>query len=267
MRVGYFQFRPRFGEPAANRQRMAEALTTAQADLLVLPELSNSGYNFNAMSEVAAWAESARTGATLALWRDMARKRRMTVVGGFAERDGDRLYNSAAAALPDGRAVIYRKIHLFYKEPEFFSPGDAPAPVVEAPGARIGVMICFDWAFPEVTRSLALRGAEVICHPANIVTPFPPRAMVVRSVENRVFTITANRTGEECGAAGRLRFPGKSQITAPDGAVLAASDEDIEEVRTADIDVVQARDKRLAGLTDLFQTRRPELYGDIAEQR
>jgi predicted amidohydrolase len=246
---------------------MAEALAAAQADLLVLPELSNSGYNFNAVSEVAAWAESAGTGETVALWRDMARKGRMTVVGGFAEREGARFYNSAAAALPDGRVVVYRKIHLFHKEPEFFSRGDAPAPVVEAPGARIGVMICFDWAFPELTRSLALRGAEVICHPANIVTPFPPQAMVVRGVENRVFTITANRTGEECGAAGRLRFRGKSQITSPDGTVLAASDEDTEELRAVDIDVIQARDKRLAGLTDLFQTRRPELYGGAVERR
>lgn len=263
MRAAYFQFQPRFGEPEANRQRMAEALAAVQADLLVLPELSNTGYNFSAVSEVAAWAESAASGETVALWRDMARKRRMTLVGGFAERDGARLYNSAAAALPDGRLVVYRKMHLFYKEPQFFSPGDSPAPVVDAPGARIGVMICFDWAFPEVTRSLALRGAEVICHPGNIVTQFPPRAMVVRSVENRVFTITANRTGEEPGAAGHLCFRGRSQITAPDGAVLAASEEDVEEVRAADIDPAQARDKRLAGLTDLFQSRRPELYGDF----
>jgi predicted amidohydrolase len=266
MRAGYLQFQPRFGEPEVNRQRMAETLTAVQADLLVLPELSNTGYNFNAISELSAWAESAEMGDTLQLWRDMARKRRMTLVGGFAERDGNQFYNSAAVALPDGSVAVYRKTHLFHKEPEFFSPGDAPPLVVDAAGARVGVMICFDWAFPEVARSLALRGAEVICHPSNIVTPFPQRTMVIRGVENRVFTITANRIGEERGAAGQLRFSGQSQVTTPDGAVLAASDEYTAEVRTVDIDVARARDKRLAGFTDLFKARRPELYGDIVER-
>jgi len=91
----------------------------------------------------------------------------------------------------------YRKIHLFYKEKLYFAPGENPPKVFNVNGVNIGVMICFDWIFPETARTLSLQGAELIAHPANLVLPYCQNAMITRSIENRVFTATANRVGSE----------------------------------------------------------------------
>src|ERR1043166_2962576 len=197
MKVGYYQFAPSLRKPDENRRQMERALQKIDAELVVLPELSNSGYNFSTANDLSMAAESTTDGKTIDLWRQIAAQRRMIIVGGFAERQENHFYNSAALVRPDGPVEVYRKIHLFGKERDFFSPGDKPPAVYTVSGVRIGVMICFDWAFPETARILALNGAQLICHPSNIVTNVAHRGMVVRSIENRAFTITANRTGEE----------------------------------------------------------------------
>ncbi len=266
MRIGYYQFAPLLREAEANRTCMARALESIEADLVVLPELANSGYNFAAMEDLVSTAEDVESGPTIALWSELAAKRKLTVVGGFAERAEGRFYNSAAIVRPTGEIDVYRKIHLFGRESDFFAAGEDPPRTFDIPGARIGVMICFDWAFPETARCLALAGAEIICHPGNILTAFPPMAMRVRGVENRVFTVTANRIGTEEGSAGTICFRGLSQVTAPSGEVLVSSDEESEEVCCAEIDPAAAHDKRLAGYTDLFASRRPELYGRIGRE-
>ncbi len=265
MRVAYIQFHPTLNNPERNRSRLEQFLTAVTADLVVMPELANAGYNFSSMQEVFSTAEDAEKGATIAMWRDIARQKRMAVVGGFAERQGDTCYNSAALIDREGNVHIYRKLHLFGEESRWFSAGDEPPPVMTLAGAQVGVFICFDWAFPEMARILALKNAEIICHPSNVVTRFPPQAMVVRGVENRVFTITANRIGREEGAAGNLYFPGTSQVTTPDGEVPARAGETGEETAVVEIQLSRAHDKRLAGYTDLFASRVPEMYTDLAD--
>lgn len=263
MKVGYFQFAPVLRNPERNRRAMERALGACDADLVVLPELSNSGYNFSTRADLAVSAESGADGPTIRLWHRIAAKRGMVIVGGFAERDGKRFFNSAAFVTPSGKVHVYRKAHLFGKEGDFFEPGSSPPPVFSVAGVRLGVMICFDWAFPEFARILALNRAQIICHPSNIVTTFAHRGMLVRSVENRVFTITANRTGVETGRAGRLRFPGRSQVIGPRGEVLVSSGETAVECRVVKINPHLADDKRLAGVIDMFASRRPGLYGDL----
>lgn len=267
MKAGYFQFAPVLREPDHNRQQMKLALQKADADLIVLPELSNSGYNFSTTADLAVSAETVGRGKTIALWKQIAKRRRMIIVGGFAELEGERFYNSAALVTPGGAVHVYRKAHLFGTERGFFTPGNTPPPVYEIDGVRIGVMICFDWAFPEFARILALSRAQIICHPSNIVTRFAQSGMIVRSVENRVFSITANRTGEEVGAAGRLRFPGHSQVVNPSGEVLVSSNETATECRATEIEPARADDKRLAGYSDMFEARRPTLYGKLTQKR
>jgi len=93
-------------------------------------------------------------------------------------------------------------------------------------------MICFDWIFPEAMRTLALMGAQIVLHPANLVLPYCQDAMVTRCIENRVFEITANRIGVERG----LKFTGASQITAPGGIVLHRATKTKEEALAVDID-------------------------------
>jgi predicted amidohydrolase len=124
-------------------------------------------------------------------------------------------------------------------------------------------MICFDWFFPETTRILALQGADIICHPANLVLPYCQDAIITYCLVNRVFAITANRTGEEARGSKKWRYTGKSQITSPEARVLYQAAEENEEVGVVEIDVTKSRNKRLNKYNDFFDDRRVELYQDL----
>ena len=127
--------------------------------------------------------------------------------------------------------------------------------------AKVGLMICFDWYYPESARTLALKGAEIICHPSNLVLPHCPDAMVTRCLENRVFAITANRIGTEArGGKPPLTFIGNSEVVAPRGKILQRAPRDREEVAVVEIDPAEAADKVLNPYNDLLRDRRIELY-------
>ena len=122
------------------------------------------------------------------------------MVSGLNERDGDRLYNSAVLVGPEGYVGRYRKLHLFMNEKDYFQPGDAGLPVFDIGACKVGMLVCFDWQFPEAWRVLALKGADVICHPANLVLPgLAQRAVPIHALTNRVYVVTGNRTGTEGG--------------------------------------------------------------------
>ena len=122
-------------------------------------------------------------------------------------------------------------------------------------------MICFDWRFPEITRSLALNGAEIIAHPSNLVLPHCPQAMITRCLENRVYAITANRVGNENRVPDEvLHFIGQSQVVDPDGNLLIRASDIEEEVQIVEIDPGKAREKFINSKNDIFKDRRPDLY-------
>ncbi len=261
MRVGYVQFAPEFGERERNLDRVAELLARDRADLWVLPELFSTGYQFASARELEALAEPVPTGRTTARLVALAREANSHIVAGLAEQAGKRIYNAAVLVGPSGFVARYRKVHLFYEEKHLFAPGDLPFPVADIGPAKVGLLVCYDHFFPEAARSLALQGAEVIAHPANLVMPgLAQLTMRVRAIENRVFTVTANRVGVEARTGETLRFTGLSQIVAPNGDVLAQGPQDAEEVRAVEIDPAQARDKHLTRLNDVFADRRPEFY-------
>ncbi len=261
-RIGVFQYAPAFGEVEKNLARVEEAVKTSEhADLVVLPELFATGYQFISHAEVRGLAEPVPDGPTTQFLLRLAKERRCVIVGGLAERDGEAVYNAAVAAGPEGVLALYRKIHLFAEETVWFRPGDRPLPVFEAGGARVGLMICFDWRFPEAARTLVLRGADLLAHPANLVHPHCPEAMVTRSLENRVFSATANRTGAEArGGKEEIRFTGRSQVVSPEGERLLAMDAEEEGLRVVEIDPVLARDKHVTPRNDILDDRRPEFY-------
>ncbi|RLG56022.1 MAG: acyltransferase [Thermoproteota archaeon] len=265
VRVGYVQFYPKFGEKERNVEKTVEMIRSArEPDVIVLPELSNTGYNFTSMDEVLKLAEPLYEGPSVREWLKAAEEQGATVIAGFAElADGGKVYNSAAVCMPDGQTAVYRKVHLFYREKLYFTPGDLGFPVFEVGKLKLGVIICYDWVFPEACRVLALRGAEVICHPANLILPYAQRAMLARSIENRVFTITANRIGVEDRGGLRLEFTGMSQVVSPKMEVLASSPRDAEDVKIAEIDLSLARDKKITELNDIFDDRRPQFYTQI----
>lgn len=263
MRVGYVQFRPEFGEVEANVAALTRLISSVEADLLVLPELATTGYTFSAKEELAAIAEPFENSPSLDALQDVARERSCALVIGFGESRGNDLFNSSALLYPDGKRALYRKIHLFGTENLFFTPGDLPFEVYEFNGVMLGMMICFDWFFPESMRVLSLKGAQIICHPVNFVLPWGPKSMTVRSLENHVFSITANRYGTETVGEYSFSFIGSSQIVSPMGEVLAGAPEEGDHVGVIDIDPALALDKKINNFNDLFESRRPGFYGGI----
>jgi len=262
--VGYAQIDVRYGDVNANRAAIAEACAKADtADLLVLPELAISGYDFPDRAAVFDAAEPFEDGPTRAFLADIAGAFQLTLVCGYAERAAEGCYNSAMLVRPDGSAENYRKVHLFNREMDLFLPGGAPPPVCETPAGRVGLMICFDWFFPETARSLALRGAQIIAHPSNLVLPWCQRAMFARSVENAVFSVTANRIGTETQAGRTLTFTGGSQILGTHGETLSEAPVDAPYAGTAAIDPSEADDKTIAERNDRFRDRRPALYDPL----
>lgn len=261
MKVGYFQNCPKFGNVQQNIDQFSTRLASAECDLLVLPELAFSGYQFVDQKEVLELAEPVPEGSTTQRCIELARQYNLYLVVGLPERAGKQCYNSAIVVGPSGFLGCYRKTHLFFEETLFFTPGDSGFHVWDLGQARIGVMICFDWYYPESARTLALKGADILCHPSNLVLPHCPDAMVTRSLENRVFSITANRIGEECrGGKQPLTFIGKSEVVSPKGNILSRATIDQEELNVVDIDVNEARNKIVTPYNDLLKDRRPHLY-------
>ena len=261
MRVGFYQYEPQFGQVARNLAAVAAALEQAEADLIVLPELFASGYQFVSQDEVMQLAEPVPDGPTTRRLVEIAKRRRMHLVAGLPERAGDRCYNSAVVVGPSGFIGCYRKTHLFFEETLFFTPGDTGFQVWDIGPAKLGVMICFDWYYPEAARTLALKGAEIICHPSNLVLPNCPDSMPVRCLENRVFAVTCNRTGSEVrGGKDQLTFIGNSEVVAPGGAILHRAPRDQEELCIVEIDPADARNKALTPYNDLLRDRRESLY-------
>jgi len=261
MRIGIAQTSPAFGERARNIEDTLGLIGRERADLWVLPEFFASGYQFASASEARELAEAVPDGPTTRALIEHAVGQGFFIVAGLPERDGDRVYNSAVVVGPDGFVACYRKVHLFCHEKEFFAPGDRSFPVIDVGFARVGVMVCFDHLFPESARSLALQGADVIAHPANLVLPdLAQRTMTIRALENGVFTATANRVGTESRTDETLTYTGQSQIVDPGGNVIARLSETDVGVFVAEIDVERARDKRITDFNDVLADRRPDQY-------
>lgn len=266
MRVGYVQFAPEFGEKERNLRRIEELLAEKHADLWVLPELCTTGYQFTRMSEVEELAEPIPHGPTLKRMQRLAKEMGAHFVLGLAEQAAGAFYNSAVLVGPEGVLAHYRKVHLFFREKLWFSPGDRPFQVAKLGSLPLGILICYDHMFPEAARTLALQGALLIAHPANLVIPgLGQLTMRVRALENRVFVVTANRVGKEAREEPALTFTGMSQIVAPTGEILVSSGQREEEAVAVDIDPTKASDKKLTPLNDLFQDRRPEFYRALVE--
>lgn len=261
MRIGFLQFAPVLGDREANLERIRREIQEGpDLEVLVLPELATTGYLFLERPEVARLAEPVPGGPTSDLLGSLARKRHMMIVAGLAEREGSHLYNSAVAYLPDQPPVVYRKVHLFWNEKDLFEPGNLGFPVWAYRGVRFGLMICFDWYFPEAARTLALKGAEVLLHPANLVLPWGQTGMQYRALENRVFAVTANRTGEEQRKGQHLQFTGGSQIVAPNGDLRLRVGRENEGIFFVDLDPAEARNKWITPRNHPLKDRVPDQY-------
>ncbi len=256
MKVGFLQTSPVFGKKDENIDTVLAKINQLDADLVVLPELFSTGYQFTSKEETLALAEIVPDGQTTRVLINLSKKKNLYIVAGISERQNGRCYNSAVLVGPKGFIGCYRKLHLFYHEKQWFEPGNIELNVYDIGLARIGIMICFDWFFPEVTRYLAVKGADIICHPANLVLPYCPQAMITRCIENRVFAITANRIGTEKRSEETLTFIGTSQIVGTKGEVLSRASSDLDETIVLEINPMNARDKQVTPMNHLLHDRR-----------
>ena len=277
VRVAVGQLAIAVGEPEANHAAAAATITEAAqrgAKIVVLPELTPSGYVFNDAAEVRRLSEPADA-ATAAHWSILARAHDIVVVGGFVELGSDgQLYNSAMLVDSSGLRAVYRKAHLWHAEADFFAPGAGEPPVVDTKFGRIAMMICYDVEFPEWVRLPALAGAELLAVPTNWpAEPVPAgeRPMVTVNVQvaafaNRMFVAAACRCADERGVS----WVGGSIIAGPDGyplagpasvgGVIGREGAASSELLTADCDLALARNKATGPRNDAHADRRPDLY-------
>jgi predicted amidohydrolase len=266
MKAGFLQFEPAYLDVIQNLAAVTRFLHGVDADLLVLPELFATGYNFASVDDLATVAEDRAdpNAPTLVALKEWSMATGATIVAGYAEREKGSFFNSAAVVSAGAIVGNYRKVHLFYKEKTLFEPGHEFLVVEQTDRDenryRLGVMICFDWYFPEAARSLALSGADVIGHPSNLVRRDCPRSMPIRALENHVFTITANRVGTEVANGEALTFIGQSRACDPEGNVVAESGREEVGLVLFEIDPCIARDRQITPTNHLFDDRRPEVY-------
>jgi 5-aminopentanamidase len=274
VRVAACQLEIQIADPDANRAAAAAAIGQAVsggAQIVVLPELTPSGYVFTGASEARSLSEPA-DGPTAGQWAELAAAHDIVIIGGFAELGGDgQVYNSSLLADRTGVRAVYRKAHLWDAEADCFIPGDRPPPVVDTDFGRISMMICYDVEFPEWVRRPALAGAELLAVPTNWPSdPFPSGERNIATVNvqaasfaNRMFIAAACRCGTERG----VNWVGGSIITGVDGYPLAGPASTTSEaglagseILLADCDLAQARSKATGPRNDSHADRRPELY-------
>ncbi len=257
--AGILQFKPKFKDVGANLKTIAKLIGRKKFDLMVLPELATTGYNFYDRQDALEVAETKR-GQSFAFFAKLSAKAGGAICWGVAEKSGKKLYNSAVLTTPEGNHHIYRKTHLFFREKTIFDPGNTGFKVYQWNGLRLGVMICFDWIFPEAARTLALKKAQIICHPSNLVMHFCQDAMVTRSIENGVYCITTNRTGTEDNGIVDLTFTGRSQVTDIRGQRLMTFSKTEQGVKTVKLDPILSDTKNVNSYNNVVSDRRREYY-------
>ena len=267
MKISCAQFAPEYRDIPNNLDRIRGFVRKSDADIVIVPELAQTGYFFTSKDEIEPLAQTidgsiARSLSAFALEENKA------FISGFLEEADGKFYNSALAFDSNGKlAGHYRKVHLFYYETQIFTTGDLGFPVfplITRSGiANVGMLICYDWRFPEAARKLALNGAELIAMPSNIVTTtgMLHTTLRTRAFENKVALAFADRIGSEMNNDETLYFRGESVIIDMNGEMLATASAQGEEIITAEVDLEKTRQKRINPFNDIFSDRPNEGYG------
>jgi predicted amidohydrolase len=270
MKIACVQFAPIHKDIEANLHKIDELLrASAPVDLFVLPELSLSGYAFATADEARPFA-TPESHPAIAKLQILAKELSAAIAIGIIEEAGGHLYNAAYLISRSGDIVLrYRKVHLFYYEKIVFAPGDLGFPVAEittstGETAKVGMQICYDWRFPEATRSLALAGAEIVAMPSNIVTTTGMllATLQIRAFENKVIVAFADRIGTEIlrkDDPEQLIFRGESCIINFNGEIFhKATTEEI--TISYEIHPKDTSRKSFNKFNDIIADRRPDQY-------
>ncbi|MEK3915133.1 carbon-nitrogen family hydrolase [Paenibacillus sp. FSL H7-0331] len=248
------------GEPELNYAKLEKLLNQAvegetKPDVIIFPEMWNTGYALDRIQELAD-EEGQRTHALLS---EFSRKHQVNIIGGsIAEKQGNQIYNTIYAYNREGsRVADYSKIHLFrlMDEEKYLEEGSHIGQF-ELDGVSSGMMICYDIRFPELSRKLALGGAQIVFVPAEWPNPRLHHwrtLLMARAIENQMFVVSCNRVG----ISGTTEFFGHSMVVDPWGEALAEGDE-TEQVIRAQIDLALVDEVR--SRIPVFEDRRPALY-------
>lgn len=259
--LSYIQFNPEFGNVDKNLIIVSKLLSKVKPGIVVLPELMNTGYNFKSKREVHDLSEPFKTGKTSLLLSKISSDINSTIVAGFVEKSKNNYYNSAMIVSKGKFIGVYRKTHLFYNEKHFFSKGNTGFRVFNIDNFKLGVMICSDWIWPESARTLAVKGADIIAHPANLILKgLCQQTMPIRCFENSVFAITANRTGTEKRGKDTFHYTGQSQIVAPNMKILSRARSNCNSVHSVSVNLSHSRNKKLHKNNHLIKDRRTKFY-------
>jgi predicted amidohydrolase len=253
---------PLFKNKPENLHTMWNDIQRCDSELIVFPELATTGYFFTSKKELASLSEPAH-GMTFRFLKDVSERRKQHYIVGFIEEYKGRFYNSIML-VSYGRKdpIVYRKTHLFYKETLCFSPGNTGFVVHKIPSldCTVGLMICYDWRFPESARTLGLMGSDLIVCPSNLITNLWGKVMPARAIENKVYFAVANRIGTETANEETIRFTGNSAIYSYEGDELAKAPEAEHAIITTTITPQLTRDKSFNAINDIITDRRPSMY-------
>jgi predicted amidohydrolase len=254
--IGLAQLRCELSNKEMNLLRILQTLEEAscqQADYVLFPELYLTGY---VMSDELLRLAEPEDGESIRQIRRQAKRCGVGTIVGFPEQDGDRLYNCALMIGKDGEIVgKYRKVHLYHKEKDWFSPGES-LPVFDLPEGRVGIMITYDMEFPETARLLSLKDARLLLVLAANMVPYQHYQDIylhARALENHVYMAAANMVGLD----NENIFFGESQVVHPNGlTIYKARNNDGVPVVTINLDESNPESE----LLDYLHNRRTSVY-------
>ena len=260
MKIAVAQIKCSLGDVSANIDQIASLSQKAKekgSDVIVFPEMVDTGYEMSIIREKASsWDE-----APFQSIQKIAAENGIHIICGISEKEGDNIFNSIAAFNPNGELLgKYRKAHLAAYPPldedSCISPGNS-LEIIQIGDMKWGLMICYDLRFPEMSRSLVLKGAEVLVLCS--AWPFPrvthwKTLTCARAIENQVYFIAANRVGTD----GMVTFCGSSCIADPYGVIVASAAEDREALIVGEIskeNLISVRNRM-----PIFLHRRKDIY-------
>ena len=262
MKLACVQFSPKFFNLEDNLEYIVRNYTKIESEIIIFPELSSCGYFYTQKEQIKDYLIDKNSDIFIELYA-ITNKLNKCLIFGFGKRDSGKIYNSSAMLIPNiEQPIIYRKTHLFYKERFIFDEGDTGFNVAkwDEKDINIGMMICYDWRFPEAARTLALKGADLIACPSNLVTNVWQDAMKIRALENAVFLAVANRTGSETSDGETLTFRGNSMFCSSKGEIVGMLDQTEENILTIEFNHLEARNKKFNEFNDPIADRREGHY-------
>ncbi len=273
IKIAAVQMEPKLMQNKFNLDNMITKINIASkagAQLIVFPECALSGYMFTGLDEAVPYMETIPGPFTDELSKQ-AENLNVYIVAGMLEIDGDNHYNTSVLVGPEGLAGKYRKIHLpFLGIDKFIDKGNLEFKVYNTGIGNIGMHICYDCNFPECARVMALLGADILVLPTNWPEGrqrIAEHVVLCRAYENKVNFVAVNRTGNERNA----RFIGLSRIIDTKGDIVAAANDDSEQIVYGNVSLLEARQKQIIFKSrefeiNFFADRRPEYYTEITER-